>query len=93
MIALIGCKSKVKALGVINLCKEKKSWCWKCLFPSQMCMQHLLNITKSLEKIERLLQGSRLTQDVSSKEPEGWANNAAMVFSSVLFRLLQAALV
>ena len=39
--------------------------------PSKMCMQHLLNITKSLEKIERLLQGSRLTQDVSSKEPEG----------------------
>lgn len=38
-----------------------------------MCMQHLLNITKSLEKIERLLQGSRLTQpEVSAKEPEGW---------------------
>ena len=39
-------------------------------FFSKMCMQHLLNITKSLEKIERLLQGSKLTQDVSSKEPE-----------------------
>nr|XP_058947460.1 conserved oligomeric Golgi complex subunit 2-like [Pocillopora verrucosa] len=38
---------------------------------TKTCMQHLLNITKSLEKIERLLQGSRLSQDVTAKEPEG----------------------
>ena len=31
-------------------------------------MQHLLNITKSLEKIEKLLQGSRVTQEGPSKE-------------------------
>ena len=40
-------------------------------FSSKTCMQHLLNITKSLEKIERLLQGSRLSQEVTAKEPEG----------------------
>ena len=33
-----------------------------------MCMQHLLNITKSLEKIERLMQGSRISQGGPSKE-------------------------
>ncbi|XP_015776675.1 PREDICTED: conserved oligomeric Golgi complex subunit 2-like [Acropora digitifera] len=34
----------------------------------KMCMQHLLNITKSLEKIERLMQGSRISQGGPSKE-------------------------
>ncbi|XP_068729448.1 conserved oligomeric Golgi complex subunit 2-like [Montipora capricornis] len=34
----------------------------------KVCMQHLLNITKSLEKIEKLLQGSRVTQEGPSKE-------------------------
>ena len=52
------------------------------LSPPQVCMQHLLNITKSLEKIERLLKGSA-SQEPAVNEPERYGQSSGVCVCGV----------